>query len=324
VRRKTSRALRRLFQKRLVWEYNDALIETALWFKPDMFLAFKGEFIKKSTLETLRSKGIYSYNYYPDPSPFQFDRTIPASIWDYDCVFYTKWQWIGQSFLRNFRQSMFVPHGYDSEIHRAWRLDATDLSLFAHDVSVIGSHNEHKERVLSDLIGLVPSLDLAIWGGGWKERCRTQRLKQHIQGHALTGTPYAKAICGAKINLAVMMGFPPGLEDQTTTRTYEIPACGGFMLHERSPELLTLFKENEEVVCFDSKEDLAAKIQYYLNHPKERNEIASAGYRRCVPAYSYDKRMEKILSWHFESHPRLPSIDIQQSTLGDGGSLAAG
>ena len=33
-------------------------------------------------------------------------------------------------------------------------------------------------------------------------------------------------------------------------------------------------------------------------HPEERDAIAEAGYRRCVPAYSYDGRMKAILEWH--------------------------
>lgn len=301
IRRKSSRAVRRLFHPRLVREYNELLVDTASWFKPDVFLAFKGPFIETRTLNILRDAGICVYNYYPDPTPFQYDKTTPTSIWDYDCVFYTKWRWRNQDFVKKFRQSVFVPHGYDPELHRPRPADTIDIGAYGHDVSVIGSHSSHKEKIVDDLISMMPSLDLVIWGDRWKQQCQSQRLKRHIQGHALTGTLYAKAICSAKINLALMIGIPPGLEDQTTTRTYEIPACGGFMLHERSPELLALFTENQEVACFESKEELAAKVEYYLAHDHERNEIARAGYRRCVPAYSYDNRMAQILSWHLNS-----------------------
>jgi len=119
----------------------------------------------------------------------------------------------------------------------------------------------------------------------------------------LVGDSYAKAICAAKINLALLSGKVRGSSrgDETTTRTYEIPACRGFMLHERSPELLELYSEGEEVTCFSSPQELAEKIDYYLVHPEEREAIAGAGHRRCVPAYSYDNRMEEILRWH-EQH----------------------
>jgi spore maturation protein CgeB len=305
LRKKGSRAMLSLFFGRLVREYNDLIIDTTSWFKPDVFLAFKGLFIESKTLNIIRDCGASVYNYYPDPTPFQYDKTTPTSIWNYDCVFYTKSRWRGQPFLDKFRNCLFVPHGYDPEIHRPWPQNQIDARAYGHEVSVIGSHSGHKEKIVNELISLMPSLDLVIWGDRWKERCRSKRLRPYIQGRALTGTSYAMAISIAKINLAVMMGVPPGLEDQTTMRTYEIPACAGFMLHERSAELTTLFAENEEVVCFASIEELAAKIEYYLAHPKERNEIANAGYRRCVPAYSYDNRMKQLISWHLRSRPSL-------------------
>jgi spore maturation protein CgeB len=318
LRQKTSRAILRLLHQRFVREYNDLLIETASWFKPDVFLAFKGLSIETTTLERLRKAGVTLYNYYPDPSPFQVDnnaRTVIDSLWDYDCVFYTKRQWIGQPFLDKFRKSVFVPHGYDPEVHRPWSLDARDQLDYGHDVSVIAAHSNHKEKILGELISLMPALDLAIWGNGWEERCQSPRLKPYIRGYAVTGSAYAKAICAAKINLALMNGFPPGFEDQTTTRTYEISACGGFMLHERSAELLTLFAENNEMACFETTEELATKIEYYLAHAEERNKIARAGYRRCVPAYSYDNRMGEVLAWHFQALPPASDTNGRQRAL---------
>jgi spore maturation protein CgeB len=86
--------------------------------------------------------------------------------------------------------------------------------------------------------------------------------------------------------------------DATTTRTYEIPACGGFMLHERSDELAKFFEEGKEVACFESSAEVAEKIHYYLRHEDERKAIAQAGYNRCVPAYSYDNRMSEIVRYH--------------------------
>jgi spore maturation protein CgeB len=189
---------------------------------------------------------------------------------------------------------------------------------YEHDVVVVATHTPHKEQVLNELLSRMPSVDLAIWGNGWTERCRSPRLRRCIKGYALNGQSYATAICSAKVNLAIMSSHSIGFEDQTTTRTYEIPACGGFMLHERSPELLTLFTKDEEVACFESPEELAAKVKCYLSDAPARRAIAMAGYWRCVPAYSYDNRMAEILSWHFKSQP---SEDIEAAGFQSGCSL---
>jgi spore maturation protein CgeB len=70
------------------------------------------------------------------------------------------------------------------------------------------------------------------------------------------------------------------------------------MLHERTPELAELFEEGKEVACFGSVEELAEKVDFYLAHPEERERIAAAGHRRCVPAYSYEERMRRLLAYH--------------------------
>ena len=111
------------------------------------------------------------------------------------------------------------------------------------------------------------------------------------------GDQYVRVLRAARINLAIM-GITPEVHDQTTTRTYEIPACGGFMLHERTPELLEIYEEGHQVACFSSVEELASKINYYLAHPQERDAIARAGHARCVPAYSYDSRVKEILDYY--------------------------
>jgi spore maturation protein CgeB len=164
-------------------------------------------------------------------------------------------------------------------------------------VTVIASHTAYKEQLLRGLVGLIPNLDLQIYGDRWTDPPRAPELKRHIRGRTLTGSRYAKAIRAARINLAITSWTGRIEVDETTTRTFEIPACGGFMLHERTPELLELYEEGREVAAFGSVEELVSKIEYYLAHPKERDAIARAGHARCVPAYSYEYRMKQFLAY---------------------------
>jgi spore maturation protein CgeB len=301
LKKRSSRGVLRIFKQNLVREYNDAVLQAANTFKPDLLLSFKAQYLQAETLRALRNKGILLYNYYPDTSAFAHGPLLAESLPEYDCIFYTKRFWDRDVRQRiTLRKSIYVPHGYDAAIHRPIGLEKRDRTQYEAEAVVIATHTKYKEEVLHELLGLRPKLRLTVWGNQWRHRCHSARVRQFLIGEPLLGDSYAKAICAAKINLALMSGKAQGSSrgDETTTRTYEIPACRGFMLHERSPELLQLYREGEEVACFSSPQELAEKIDYYLAHPKEREAIADAGHRRCVPAYSYDNRMAEILRWH--------------------------
>jgi spore maturation protein CgeB len=109
----------------------------------------------------------------------------------------------------------------------------------------------------------------------------------------LLGDEYAKGICAFHINL----GFLRKLNrDRQTQRSIEIPACGGFMLAERTDEHSQLFQEGREAEFFASNDELVSKVRYYLDHALERQSIAAAGRQRCLSSgYSNHERLKGML-----------------------------
>jgi len=81
----------------------------------------------------------------------------------------------------------------------------------------------------------------------------------------------------------------------------EIPACGAFMLMERTSEHLEMFAEGVEAEYFDSVDEAVSKIKYYLTHEEERQSIAQAGNRRLLASdYSYYDRAKTAIE-HYEA-----------------------
>jgi len=309
LKRFSSKAGLRLANFRLVDEFNDAVLRTAAHFPHDIFLAFLGSHLKAATLRTLRRPGVSLYNYFPDTSAFAHGDWLISSLPEYDCVFYTKPFWYDDATKHiPLKKGQFLPHGYDPLLHRPFDLDPRDIRDYRCDVSFIATYYPHKEKVLAGLVRLRPDIDLRIWGNQWTTRSKVPELRRCIQGFPLFGESYSRAIRAARISLAIMSGRVAGASsgDLTTSRTYTIPASGGFMLHERNDEVHELYREGEEIACFDSAEELAAKIDYYLGHPEERDEVARAGHERCVPRYSYDNRMAELLRWHYAYRDAAP------------------
>lgn len=299
--RLSSRAVRRMSRSVWVHELNDLVLKEAEWFRPGIFLAFKGQSLYVNTLRTLRTMGISLYNFFPDTSAFTHGRLLPKSLPEYDCIFYTKPFWYADVTKRvSLKAGYFLSHGYNPSLHCPVELDARDILDYGCDVSFIAIHSSYKEEILEGLVSLRPNLNFCIWGNGWKERCTSAALHQHIKGFPLVGERYIRAIQAARINLGIMNGPRYGASsgDHVTERSFQIPACGGFMLHQRNAEILDLYQEGEEMACFDSLEELVTKIDYFLSHPEERHRIARAGRLRCAPAYSFDNRMAELLRWH--------------------------
>ncbi len=85
------------------------------------------------------------------------------------------------------------------------------------------------------------------------------------------------------------------MESGLILRHFEITACGGFMLTFPTPELSQFFEIGKECEVFTDEKDLLDKIAYYLDHPKQRYEIAAAGQRRTLSENLYSHRIAHVV-----------------------------
>ena len=111
-------------------------------------------------------------------------------------------------------------------------------------------------------------------------------------GIPLSVTTAPQAIGCQHYNQAAIT-FNHSLNGDFNLRVFETLASGGFLLTEKlEPQagLETLFKDGEHLVCYNGKQDLIEKCQYYLEHTTERNRIAAAGYQRVRELFSIQKR----------------------------------
>lgn len=82
-------------------------------------------------------------------------------------------------------------------------------------------------------------------------------------------------------------------------RIFDIMGCEGFVLTNYQPELPELFDIGSEVAAYASMEELKDMAAYYLEHEKERKEIAHNGYEKILSHYTYPIRLEQLLSLAF-------------------------
>jgi spore maturation protein CgeB len=72
---------------------------------------------------------------------------------------------------------------------------------------------------------------------------------------------------------------------QNKGRPIEIALCGGFCLSEYAPTLGKVFEIGEQIDQFETKEELYAKVRYYLDHPDIAEAMAQKAYQKALEDY---------------------------------------
>ena len=289
-----SRLAARITKRNAVAEFNARILELAEQLDIEVMLTVKGSFITAQTLQALRARGTYCVNFYPDVL-FGHVGSSAELLRLFDLVVTTKsyhLPYLTGSLGEG--RTAFVHHGYCPSAHSS-RHHPGQIA-YRWDISHIGNASPHKLAHLVALAEAFPDRSFAVMGHRWKAAAAGTALERHVTGAPVLGDYFARAIEQSRINVAIHYGpvGADGWEDLTSTRTFEIPAAGGFMLHVDNPEVRALYEPGREVALFAGKAELIDRVGYYLEHEDERLAMARAGHARCVPAYSLAARAREI------------------------------
>lgn len=272
--------------------YRAAILRQCSVLKPDVFLTIKGTGIDGETLRSLRAMDVQVVMYYPD---YHFDHAhLPVEAFaEYDLFVTTKtFQIEYLAGLLGAERVAYVPHGYVDDVHKP--LFASGAAPSSFDVLYAGNHSSAKQAWLEKLADGIPGGSFGIVGNGWEQSGSAPLGRATLLGER-RAVAYAQAIQQASINIALHMGAAPnGWADLVSTRTFEIPACKGFMLHIDNPEVRELFDVGTEIDTFGSEEELCDKVRFYIYRPELRAAMIERAYARCVPAYGYVARACQI------------------------------
>lgn len=297
---------------------NAAIVSAARRVKPDVLWLDKGIFVRRRTIETIKTENpdCFVIGFSPDDMyarhnrSYQFDRQMDL----YHAFLTTKSYNVAELQSSGCANVVFVPNAYDPRTHRPMPLD-TEAQRLGAAVAFIGTYEPDRAKFLRKLA--LAGIPVRIWGADW-QKWRDRPPGAVVEGRPIYGDDYARAISATAINLTFLRKTNRDLQ---TTRSIEIPAAGGFMLAERTDEHRELFEEGVEAEFFGSDAELIEKCRYYLAHPEERQRIADAGRRRCLTS-SYDYRSR--LSIALRSIGLLPEAYPKPALQELGSGLSAG
>jgi len=207
----------------------------------------------------------------------------------YDIVFTTKTYNLAELKTLGAKRVEFFLDSYDENLHRPLELSPKDQDRYGSDVGFVGTFEGDRAEKMLYLAR--HGIRVRIWGNGW-DKWKGKNSNLIIEGRSVDGEDYVKTINATKINLGFLRKIN---RDETTSRSVEIPACGGFLLAERTERHLALFEEGKEAEFFNSSKELLEKAKRYLADEKSRKRIARAGRERCLKnGYSTREQIESM------------------------------
>ena len=261
----------------------------AVWFDKPLF-------IRAATLCELRAMGIATIDYMID-NPFGprrdpgfrlYVRTIP----EYDLHVQQRDVSVAEYLARDARHVVKVQTAFEPSVHFPSPAGWSDKDR-TREVSFIGTPYDERPQFLTDLWRKY-NVPVVISGPRVWERKLSKKILSALypKRDELFDAAYREGIWKSKINLSFLTHSN---QDEYAHKSFEIAACGGFLLTERCPGHSQRFEEDKEAVFFSDIEECAEKIHRYLNDEDARTRIAAAGQRRAVASgYDNDTQMRIV------------------------------
>jgi spore maturation protein CgeB len=200
-------------------------------------------------------------------------------------------------------QAYFCIHkdGYDPEETGIQHLPAQALpdtpedksatDHYRHEISFVGSWHPRRQSMMMQLA----DLPIAIYGPKWRRKnILNPRIFFKVKRRGIWGEAVSQLYRESKINLNIAV-WDTSKQSGTNLRIAEVPAAGGFLLSEHSPELSNYLVPGVEIETYRSVEELREKIVYYLEHEPDRRDIARRGWLRAKSLPTYKILVARLL-----------------------------
>jgi spore maturation protein CgeB len=268
--------------------YNQDLIAYVKEHRPDLVFVSKGTYLLPDTLQAIKSTSSQTLTacFHPDDpfseNPTNANRLTKGAIPLFDHYFI--WS---QSILLKLEeidgpQVHYLPFGFDED-----RIIVPEQKLaYQYGISFIGNGDAERQKWVREVAEQLQPAALSVFGNHYPS---IPNVSLHPPVYDQS---YFDLFRKSKVNINILRKQNKGSNNM---RTFEIPAAGGFMLHEHSEEVMEIFRPEQEAVYFSSVEELVDKSVFYLKNDTNREAIAVRGFEKARKGHSYQNRMKKIL-----------------------------
>lgn len=267
--------------------------------RPDLMIVLDGMNMPLEKIEAVKQLGIRTAVWFTD-DPYYTDVTSALSL-HYDDVFTMERNCVAFYEGVGCARVHFLPLGVYPGSYRPRNPALGKRS----DVCFIGTAYWNRVSLFERVMPLVSPHRLHLTGLWWDRMSSYETWKSRIELGAWLDPDETRERYNAN---KIVINAHRAHDDETynsnramisavtpNPRTFEIAACGTLQLTDYREDLAQFYEIDKEIVCYQTAEELAEKIDYYLRHEREREEIALRGLYRTMRDHTYASRLDQLL-----------------------------
>ncbi|WP_027402943.1 CgeB family protein [Aphanizomenon flos-aquae] len=261
-------------------EMNKSLLETVERVQPDVMLTVQMHYeIWLETLKIIQSRGDVATISWTTDDSWKYRQVSRYIGHAYHAMTTTYPQMVKKYHQDNIQNVLLSQWAASSETFN----EPLPFESCRYPVSFVGRSFGNRIQRIYEL--QEHGIEVATFGHGWP-----------------TGSVSGEEIPLIMRESIISLNFSNSIgENQIKARTFEVPGSGGFLLTEYAPGLENYYVLGKEIEVFHEIPELIEKINYYLEHPEERNAIAWAGFERTKHEHNYEIRMKEVLDFAIKS-----------------------
>lgn len=200
---------------------------------------------------------------------------------------------------KGLHHAVFVPFGVNEQLF--YKDDEIEKDI---DISFVGAWHPYREWLVSKL--KKQGVDIQTYGYRWPngmlsedkmvEVFQRSRISLNMTNCPSWDVRYLFSSPRAILNRL----RSPKVYEQIKGRHFEIPACGTMQLSYYVDGLEKLFDLGNELVIYQTPEELVDKTVSYLSDLKELERVSKNGYNRVIKDHTYGQRFLAVfdsLGW---------------------------
>lgn len=294
-------SLRDMVREVIVVSKDDPIVQVAQETRPDLVLVLDaiGQSLSGDAADAIRAAGIRTAIWLPD-DPYHSDQTMDLAP-HFDHVFTLEKSCVEPYQAAGCRSVHYLPFGIHPD---AVKLDYVPTN-YRKDICFIGTAFWNRVAFIDEMAEYLQDKDVMINGYWWDRLNSYSKLSSKIQGYWLSPQDTLKYYHGAKIVINLHRATDDRSHNSNSRqipafspnpRLFDITAAGTLQLTDVRDDLTNFYKPGEELDTFSNPQELIQKIEYYLTHEEERQQIALRGLARTFKDHTYRRRLHELLT----------------------------